>query len=68
MKEWITGNGHGVNFHNHNKILIKCCVHFNVECWKRKCIRLYSLEMKIKVLKEDAIALLDLLEKMKQNH
>ena len=30
VKEWITGNEHGVNFHNYKKILIKCCVQFYV--------------------------------------
>ena len=68
VKEWIAGNGHGVNFHNHNKILIKSCMHFYVECWKRRCIRLHSPEIQMKLLKEDAIALLDVLENMKQKH
>ena len=59
IKEWVAGNEHGVIFHNYNKILIKCCVQFYVECWKRRCVRLHSPEVKMKVLKEDAMALLD---------
>ena len=27
VKEWIVGNEHCVNFHNYNKILIKCSRH-----------------------------------------
>ena len=32
VKELIVGNEHCVNFDIHNKTLIKCCVHFYVEC------------------------------------
>ena len=59
VKEWIVGNECGVNFHNYNEILTKCCGQFHVECWKRRCVRLHSPEVQMKVLKEDAIALLD---------
>ena len=59
VKEWIVGNEDCVNFHIYNKILIKCCVQFYVECWKRRCVRLHSPEVQKKVLKEDAIALLE---------
>ena len=59
VKEWVVGNEYGVNLHNYNNILIKCCVQFYVECWKRRCIRLHSPEVQMKVLKEDAIVLLD---------
>ena len=42
MKEWIISNEHCVNFHICGKILIKCCVQFYVECWKRRHVRLHS--------------------------
>ena len=59
VKERIVNNGECVSFHTHNKILIKYCVNFYVECWKRRCVRLHSLEAQMQVLKEDAIALLE---------
>ena len=59
VKEWIVHNEECVNFHTCDKILIKCCVQFYVECWKRRCVRLHSSEVQMKVLKEDAIELLD---------
>ena len=59
VKERIAGNEHGMNFHSYNEILIKCCVQLYLECWKRRCVRLHRLEVQKKLLKEDAMALLD---------
>ena len=38
MKEYVSGNEHCVDFQIYNKILIKFCVQFYVECWKRRCV------------------------------
>ena len=48
-----------MNFHLHNKVLIKNCVKHYHDCWKRRCVVLHSLEVQRKVLKEDVLAMME---------
>ena len=64
VKEWAMGNHNNVNFHAHNKALVKSCVKFYCECWKRICIVLQNPEMQRKVLKEEVLVITEEAEQM----
>ena len=51
VKEWAIGNHNKINCHVHNKVLVKICIHFYHECWKRRCVVLHNLEYQHNELK-----------------
>ena len=53
------GNHNNINFHAHNKVLVKFCVHFYHECWKRRCVVLYNPEVQNHVLKEEILVIME---------
>ena len=51
---------HNINkLHAPNKVLVKSCVNFYHECWKRKCIVLHDPEVQQKVLKEEVEVMIE---------
>ena len=42
-----------------NKVLVKSCVHFYNEFWKRRCVVLYNLEVQLKVFKEEVEVIME---------
>ena len=52
-------NQNSINFHSHDKVLVKCCVECYHKCWKRRCVALHNLEVQKKVLKEEALDIME---------
>ena len=52
VKEWIDVNEGKVDFHGHNRVLIKICVSFYHECWKSRYIVLHLEEYKTNILRK----------------
>ena len=59
VKEWVMLNQKLINFHSHNKVIVKCCVEYYHECWNRRCVVLYNQEVKNKVLREEALSFIE---------
>ena len=53
------GNQERINFHQHNKVLVQSCVQCYHQCQKRRYVVLHDLEVKIKVLKDEALNILE---------
>ena len=47
------GNHNISKFHACNKVLVKSCVHFYHQIWKKRCVVLNNPEVQKKVLKEE---------------
>ena len=59
VKEWVIENQNNINFHAYNKVLVKSCVQFYHECWKRRCVVLHDPEVQKKVLKEEVLVIME---------
>ena len=53
------GNHININFHVHDKVLVRSCAHFYHECWKRRYVVLHNPEMQKNVLKEEALVIME---------
>ena len=51
VKKWVMGNHNISKCHAFNKVLVKICIHFYHECWKRRCVVLHNLEYQHNELK-----------------
>ena len=63
VKEWVMGNHNNINSHACNKVLVKSCVQFYHECWKRRYVFLHDPDVQRKVLEEELLAIKDEAEK-----
>ena len=59
VKEWVIENQNNINFYAYNKVLVKSCVQFYNECWKRRCVVLHDPEVQKKVLKEEVLVIME---------
>lgn len=66
VKKLAMENQNRINFHSHDKVLLKSCVEFYHECCKRRCIVLCNLEAQNKVLQKKHWQLQE--KKVKINH
>ena len=48
-----------INFHQCNKVLIKSCIQYYHECWRRRCVGLHNPEVKMKVLKDRVMTIME---------
>ena len=46
VKKWIDHHDHenNIDYHEHNRLLIKIYVHFHHKCWKSQCVELHKDE------------------------
>ena len=58
-KEWAIGNQGRINFHQHDKVLVQSCIQCCHECWKHRCVVLHDPEAQMKVLKDEALNVLE---------
>ena len=59
MKELAMLNQNKINFHTHNKTLVKSCVQLYHEFWKRRCVVLYDPKEQMKVLQDEVLNILE---------
>ena len=59
MKEWAMINHNISKFHTCKKVLVKSCIHFYHELWKRRCIVFHEPEVQQKVLKEEVEVIME---------
>ena len=48
-----------MNFHQHNKMLVKRCIQCHHDCWKLRCVVLHDPEVQIKVLKDELLSIME---------
>ena len=58
-KEWVMGNKGRIDFHQQNKVLVQICIQCYHECWKRRCVVLHDLEVRITLLKDEVLNILE---------
>ena len=58
-KDSVMGNYNSVDFYMHDKVLIENCVKYYHNCWKRRCVVLYSQNVHKTLLKEDGLAIIE---------
>ena len=59
VKKWIMRNQGRINFHQHNKLLVKSCVQHYHEVWKCGCVLLHNPEVQMKVLKDKVLNMME---------
>ena len=42
VKEWVDNNQNEIDYLEHNKGIVKSCVHFYHEFWKTRCAELHK--------------------------
>ena len=52
-------NQNRINFHAHDKALVKSCVHFYHDSWKRRHVALHDPEVQMKVLQDEVLNMLE---------
>ena len=52
VKEWSDVNQDEIDYFEHDKVIVKSCVHFYHECWKTRCVELHKEENQLKLLRE----------------
>ena len=63
VKEWVMGNNNSTNLHARGEALVKSSTQFCHECWKRRCVVFHDPEVQRKVLKEEALVIMEEAEK-----
>ena len=52
VKEWVDNNQNDIYCLEHNKEIVKSCVHFYHECWKTRCVELHKEGNQLELLRE----------------
>ena len=57
MKEQVVSNQNQIDFISCDEVIVKICLEYYQECWKRRCVVLHEQEVKRKILRENAVAI-----------